>query len=90
MGEAVFRVSISGTYFQELVMDDYRQDSAYTTTSGLKPADLKPLTAEETATYRSWRRSVLAFYAVVVLLGGIGIFASIPVSNQEVAQVSSH
>jgi hypothetical protein len=70
-------------------MDDYRQDSSYTTTSGLKSTDFKPLSSAETATYRNWRRSVLAFYAVVVLLGGIGILASIPVSNQEVAQVSS-
>jgi hypothetical protein len=89
MGEAVFRVSISGMYFQENVMDNYRQDSSYAPTSGLKPADFKPLTSEETASYRSWRRSVLAFYAVVVLVGGIGIFASIPVSNHEVAEVSS-
>ena len=70
-------------------MDDYRQDSAYTTTSGLSPADLKPLTAQEITTYRSWRRAVMAFYALVVLLGGIGIMASIPISHQEVAQVSS-
>ncbi len=69
-------------------MDDYRQDSSYTTTSGLKPADFKPLTSAETVTYRSWRRSVLAFYAAVLLLGGIGIVASIPASNQEVAQIS--
>lgn len=70
-------------------MDDYRQDSAYTTTSGLKPDDLKSLTPEETATYRSWRRSVMLFYAAVLLLGGIGVLASIPISRQEVAQVSS-
>ena len=70
-------------------MDDYRQDSAYTTTSGLKPDDFKPLTPEETATYRSWRRSVMLFYAAVLLLGGIGVLASIPISRQEVAHVSS-
>lgn len=70
-------------------MDDYRQDSAYTTTSGLTPADLKPLTPEETATYRSWRRAVMVFYAAIVLLGGIGLVASIPGSHQEMAQVGS-
>lgn len=70
-------------------MDDYRQDSAYTTTSGLTPAELKPLTPEEAATYRRWRRAVMTFYALVVLLGGIGILASIPTSHQEVAEVGS-
>ncbi len=69
-------------------MDEYRQDSSYTTTSGLKPADFKPLSSQGMATYRSWRRAVLAFYATVVLLGGIGLLASIPISRQEVAQVS--
>jgi hypothetical protein len=86
MGEALFRVSDFRNVFQEIVMDNYRQDSSYTTTSGLNPATFKPLTSEETATYRSWRRSVILFYAAV-LLGGIGVLASIPVSNQEVAQV---
>jgi hypothetical protein len=67
-------------------MDDYRQDSAYTNISGLTQASFDKLTADETATYRSWRRAVLAFYCAVLLLGGFALVVSIPV-NREVAQV---
>ncbi len=69
-------------------MDDYRQDSPYTGTSGLKRADFRPRTSEETVTYRKWRRTVLTLYAAILLLGGIGFLVSTPVSNQEVAQIS--
>ena len=34
-------------------------------------ASFKTLTPEEKATYRSWRRAVMAFYCAVVLLGGL-------------------
>jgi hypothetical protein len=46
-------------------MDSYRQDSVYTSTSGLDPADFKTLTPEEKATCRSWRRAVMAFYCAL-------------------------
>jgi hypothetical protein len=68
-------------------MDSYRQDSAYTSTNGLAPADFKRLTADETATYRKWRDVVLAFYCSILVLGGFAILVSIPVSHREVAQV---
>jgi hypothetical protein len=69
-------------------MDDYRQDSACTGISGLTQASFDKLTSDETATYRSWRRAVLAFYCAVLLLGGFAILVSIPVSNREVAQIT--
>jgi hypothetical protein len=68
-------------------MDDYRQDSAYINISGLTQANFDKLTADETATYHSWRRAMLAFYCAVLLLGGFALLVSIPVSNHEVAQV---
>jgi hypothetical protein len=68
-------------------MDDYRQDSACTGSSGLTQADFDKLLADETATYRSWRRAVMAFYCAVVLLGGVGLLVSIPASHREMAQV---
>jgi hypothetical protein len=68
-------------------MDSYRQDSGYTNIAQLTPANFKPLTPEETATYRGWRRAVLAFYCCVVLLGGFALFVSIPVAQREMAQV---
>jgi hypothetical protein len=67
-------------------MDSYRQDSVYTSISGLDPADFKTLTPEEKATYRSWRRAVMAFYCALVLLGGVALLVSIPASNPQVAQ----
>jgi hypothetical protein len=74
-------------FFEEIVMDNYRHDSGYTSISGLTPANFKPLTSEETATYRGWRRAVVAFYCCVVLLGGLAILVSIPAGHQEMAQV---
>ena len=68
-------------------MDDYRQDSACTGSSGLTQTDFDKLSAEETATYRSWRRAVMAFYCAVVLLGGVALLVSVPVSHREMAQV---
>jgi hypothetical protein len=73
--------------FKEIVMDSYRQESSYASSSGLTQADFDKLSADETATYRSWRRAVLAFYCSVLLLGGFALLASIPVSNRQVAQV---
>jgi hypothetical protein len=73
--------------FEEIVMDSYRQDSVHTSISGLDPADFKTLTPEENATYRSWRRAVMAFYCAVLLLGGVGLMVSIPVSHPQVAEV---
>jgi hypothetical protein len=67
-------------------MDDYRQDSACTGISGAPPAGFKTLTSEETSTYRSWRRAVLAFYCLL-LVSGFALLASAPVPHQEVAQV---
>jgi hypothetical protein len=67
-------------------MDSYRQDSVYTSTSGLDPADFKTLTPEEKATCRSWRRAVMAFYCALVLLGWVALLVSIPVSNPQVTQ----
>jgi hypothetical protein len=68
-------------------MDDYRQDSACTGSSGLTQGDFDKLSADETATYRSWRRAVMAFYCAVVLLGGFALLVSIPASHREMAQV---
>jgi hypothetical protein len=68
-------------------MDDYRQDSACVGISGPTPASFKTMTPDDTSTYRSWRRAVLAFYCSVALLGGLALMVSIPVSHQEVAQV---
>ena len=67
-------------------MDSYRHDSAYTGNSGLASGNFKMLTPAEAATYRSWRRAVLAFYCSVLLLGGFAVLVSIPVRHQEVAQ----
>ena len=69
-------------------MHDYRQKSVYSTPYGLRPVDFKPLSPEDTTTYRNWRRSVLLVYAAVLLLGGIGLLASSPLSKQEVAQIT--
>jgi hypothetical protein len=68
-------------------MDNYRHDSSYTSISGLPPASFKPLTPEETVTYRGWRRAVVAFYCCVVLLGGFALLASVPAPHREMAQV---
>jgi len=68
-------------------MDDYRQDSGYTSISGLSLANFKPLTSEETATYHGWRQVVVAFYCCVVLLGGFALLVSSPVTHREMAQV---
>ena len=68
-------------------MDDYRQDSACTGSSRLTQADFDKLSAEETATYRSWRRAVMAFYCAVVLLGGVALLVSVPAPHREMAQV---
>ena len=68
-------------------MDNYRQDCTCTGVSGPTRADFKTLTPDETTTYRSWRRAVLAFYCSVLLLGGFALLASIPVAHREVAQV---
>jgi hypothetical protein len=68
-------------------MDNYRHDSGYTSISGLNPSHFKPLTSEETATYRGWRRAVVAFYCSVVLLGGFVLVASVPAQHREMAQV---
>ena len=68
-------------------MDDYRQDSAYASSSGLTQASFDKLSADETATYRRWRRAVLASYCSVLLLGGFALLVSIPDSKRQVAQV---
>jgi len=68
-------------------MDTYRQDSGYTSISGLTPASFKPLTSEETSTYRSWRRAVVAFYCAVVALGGFALLVTKPAPHREIAQV---
>jgi hypothetical protein len=68
-------------------MDNYRQDSGYSSISQLTPASFKPLSPEETATYRGWRRAVVIFYCAVVLLGGFVLVASTPVAHREMAQV---
>jgi len=73
-------------FFEEIVMDNYRHDSGYTSISGLNPSHFKPLTSEETATYRGWRRAVVAFYCCVVLLGGFVLVASVPAPHREMAQ----
>jgi len=67
-------------------MDSNRQDSAYTGISGFTAANFKTLTSAEAATYRKWRRAVLAFYCSVLLLGGFALVVSIPTPPQEVAQ----
>jgi hypothetical protein len=74
-------------FFEEIVMDNYRHDSGYTSISGLNPSHFKPLTSEETATYRGWRRAVVAFYCCVVLLGGFVLMASVSAPHREMAQV---
>jgi hypothetical protein len=68
-------------------MDNYRQDSGYTSISQLTSTSFKPLTSEETATYRRWRRAVTAFYCCVLLLGGFALLASTSVAHREMAQV---
>jgi hypothetical protein len=68
-------------------MDNYRQDSGYTSISQLTPASFKPLTSEEAATYRGWRRAVVAFYCAILLLGGVALMVSVPVGHREMAQV---
>jgi hypothetical protein len=81
-----FRDDRSHPNFEDIVMDSYRQDSGYTA-SNLTQAEFDKLSADETVTYRSWRRGVMAFYCAVLLLGGFAIAVSIPVSHQQVAQV---
>jgi len=68
-------------------MDSYRQDSGYTSITQLTPASFKPLSPEETATYRGWRRAVVAFYCGVVLVGGFALIVSVPSAHREMAQV---
>jgi len=68
-------------------MDIYRHDSGYSSIFGLTPADFKPLTSEETTTYRGWRRAVVAIYCSIALLGGMALLVSTPVAKQEMAQV---
>jgi hypothetical protein len=68
-------------------MDNYRHDSGYTSISGLTPSSFKPLTPEETATYRGWRRAVVVFYCAIVLLGGLALMVSVPATHREMAQV---
>ena len=68
-------------------MDIYRNDFGYSSIFGLTPADFKPLTSEETATYRGWRQAVVAIYCSIVLLGGMAMLVSTPVAHQEMAQV---
>lgn len=70
-------------------MESYRQDSAYSSTSRLSDTRFRTLTSDETNIYRRWRRAVLAFYCSLLLLGGFAVVISIPISNREVAQVSS-
>lgn len=70
-------------------MDSYRQDSAYSNTSSLSDAHFRTLTSDEANTYRRWRRAILAFYCSLLLLGGFAVVISIPISDREVAQVSS-
>jgi hypothetical protein len=65
----------------------HRQDSGFTSISGLTPGNFKPLSSEETTTYRSWRRGVVAFYCAVVLLGGFALLASVPLAHREMAQM---
>jgi hypothetical protein len=43
---------------------------------------------EEAATYRGWRRAVVAIYCSVLLLGGMALLVSMPVAHQEMAQVT--
>jgi len=43
---------------------------------------------EEAATYRGWRRAVVAIYCSVLLLGGMALLVSTPVVHQEMAQVT--
>ena len=68
-------------------MDNYRHDSGYTSISGLTPDSFKPLSPEDTATYRGWRRAVVAFYCAIVALGGFALFVTTPVAHREMAQV---
>jgi hypothetical protein len=68
-------------------MDNYRQNCGHTSVSGLTPAHFKPLTSEEAATYRGWRRAVVAFYCAVLLLGGMALLVSTPLAHREMAQV---
>ena len=68
-------------------MDNDRQDFAYTGISQLTPATFQTLSADDKATFRYWRRAVLAFYCAVLLMGGLGLMASIPASHRQVAQV---
>jgi hypothetical protein len=71
----------------EIVMEIYRQDSVCTNLSHQTPAIFTTLTPAETATYRSWRRAVLAFYCSVLVCGGFALVISLPTRHQEVAQV---
>jgi hypothetical protein len=73
--------------FEEIVMDDYRQDSTCIGITGPTPASFETMTPNDTATYRSWRRGVLAFYCSVAVLVGFAVLVSIPVQHREVAQL---
>jgi hypothetical protein len=68
-------------------MDSYRQDCTYIAGSGPIPATFKTLSPGDKATFRNWRRAVLAFYGAVLLFGGVMLVTSIPVAHQEIAQV---
>ena len=68
-------------------MDNYRQDSGYTAISQLGPATFQAMSPEDKAVFRNWRRAVLSFYGALLLMGGVVLMASIPVTHREVAQV---
>ncbi len=70
-------------------MDSYRQDSACNRTSRRPDTHFRTLTPDETVTYRRWRNAVLALYCSLLVLGGLAALIAIPVSNREMAQVSS-
>jgi hypothetical protein len=74
---------------REIVMHDYRQDSAYIA-NGLTVSILKTLTPADQATHRRWIRALLAFYCSLFLLGGIVILANHSSANSSnmVAQAS--
>jgi len=68
-------------------MDSFRQDCGYTGNSQPIPATFKTLSPDDTATFRNWRRAVVAFYGTVLVVGGIVLVSSIPVQHREIAQI---
>jgi hypothetical protein len=84
-----WRSEMTAARFMEIVMDSYRQDSAYSSISSLSDTHFGTLTSDETNTYRRWRRAILAFYCSLLLLGGLAVGISTPIPDREVAQVSS-